>query len=141
MKTIIDTAIDAGKFTTFLAALKAASLMDTLRTPGPYTIFAPTDAAFARLAPGTLKSLLKDVRRLKVMLTLHIVSGTFSMRSFTPGDVKTVEGRSLLFASQGHVTSINGALFEQADISCSNGFIHAIDTVILTIGGNLPAVA
>jgi len=141
MKTIIDTAIEAGTFTTFLAALKAASLMDTLRTPGPYTIFAPTDAAFNRLSPATLKALLKDIRRLKVILTLHVVSGTFAARSFTPGDVKTVEGRSLVFASKGHVMSINGAIFEQPDIACSNGIIHAIDTVILTVAGSLPAVA
>ena len=78
---------------------------------------------------------------MKITLTLHIVSGTFSARSFAPGEVRTVEGRSLLFASTGSIMSINGARFEQADIACSNGLIHAIDAVILTVGGSLPAVA
>ena len=141
MKTIIDTALAAGKFTTLLGALKAASLMDTLRAPGPYTIFAPTDSAFGRLSPGALKSLLKDTRRLKTVLTLHIVSGTFVARSFMPGDVKTVEGHSVLFAIDGEALSVNGARFEQADIIASNGVIHAIDAVLMPASGPLPAVA
>ncbi len=141
MKTIIDTAIASGKFTTLLSALKTASLLDTLRAPGPYTIFAPTDAAFARMSPGALRSLLKDVRRLKTVLTLHILSGTFTARSFMPGDVKTVEGHSVLFANTGRVMSVNGANFEQADIIASNGVIHAIDAVIMPATGPLPAVA
>ena len=141
MKTIVDTAIANGKFTRLLAALKAASLLDTLRAPGPYTIFAPTDAAFGRLTPGALRALMKDTRRLKTVLTLHIVSGTYVARNLMPGDVRTVEGHSILYATDGLVMSVSGATIEQADIVASNGVIHAIDAVIMPGSGSLPAVA
>lgn len=141
MKTIIDTATAAGNFTLLLAALKVASLTDTLRAPGPYTIFAPTDAAFGRLSAGTHKALLKDIRRLKTVLTLHIVSGTFPSRHLTPGDVKTVEGHCVLFASDGTELSVNGARLVQPDILASNGVIHGIDAVLLRLPGPLVAVA
>lgn len=141
MKTIVDTAIANGKFTHLLAALKAASLLDTLRAPGPYTIFAPTDAAFGRLTPGALRALMKDTRRLKTVLTLHIVSGTYVARNLMPGEVRTVEGHSILYATDGLVMSVSGATIEQADIVASNGVIHAIDAVIMPGSGSLPAVA
>jgi uncharacterized surface protein with fasciclin (FAS1) repeats len=141
MKTIIDTAISASKFTTLLAALKAASLTDTLRTPGPYTIFAPTDEAFKRLAPGTVEALLKDIRRLKTVLTYHIVSGMLAAKDIKSGAVKTVEGMSLVATVKGSEISVNGAKVVQADIGASNGIIHAIDAVIMSKTAPLAAVA
>ncbi len=141
MKTIIDTAVQAGNFTMLLAALKAASLTDTMRAPGPYTIFAPTDAAFQRLSPGALKALMKDIRRLKTVLTLHVVSGTFLSKDFLPGDVKTVEGHSVLFARNGSQMSVSGANLVQPDILTSNGVIHAIDALIMPAPPVVAAVA
>src|ERR1700674_908595 len=131
MKTIIDTAADAGKFTTLLSALKAASLTDMLRTPGPYTIFAPTDEAFKRLAPGALGLLLNDTKKLKTILAYHVVSGTLAAKDVKPGDIKTVEGTALFAVRQRTELSVNGAKVVQADIGASNGVIHAIDAVIM----------
>jgi uncharacterized surface protein with fasciclin (FAS1) repeats len=141
MKTIIDTAADAHKFTTFLSALQAASLANTLRTPGPYTVFAPTDEAFKRLPAGTLNALLKDTRKLKSVLTYHVVSGTIAAKDLKAGDIKTIEGTSLAAFRQGNEVSVNGAKIVQADIAASNGVIHAIDTVIMPKSAPLAAVA
>jgi len=91
MKTIIDTATDAGRFTTLLNALKAAALTETLRGAGPYTVFAPTDEAFKQLAPGVLNALLKDTKKLKAILTYHVVPGTVAAYNMKAGDIKTLE--------------------------------------------------
>ena len=138
MKTIIDTATDAGKFTTLLNALKAAALTETLRGPGPYTVFAPTDEAFKQLAPGALNALLKDTKKLKAILTYHIVSGTVAANDVKAGDIKTLEGTPLLAARDGDKVTVNGAKVVQADIAASNGVIHAIDAVIMPKGGCWP---
>jgi uncharacterized surface protein with fasciclin (FAS1) repeats len=140
MKTIIDTAADAGTFTTLLNALKAASLTDMLRTPGPYTIFAPTDEAFKRLAPGALDMLLNDTKKLKTILAYHVVSGTLAAKDVKPGDIKTVEGTALFAVRQRTELSVNGAKVVQADIGASNGVIHAIDAVIMLKSTPLAAV-
>jgi uncharacterized surface protein with fasciclin (FAS1) repeats len=141
MKTIIDTAVEAGQFTTLLAALKAASLKDTLRTPGPYTLFAPTDEAFARLPPGVLDGLFKNVKKLQTLLTYHVISGTLAASDIRAGDIRTVAGTSLLASLQGSDLTVNGARVVQADIIASNGVIHAIDAVILSKSAPLAAVA
>ena len=141
MKTIIDTATDAGKFTTLLNALKAAALTDTLRGAGPYTVFAPTDEAFKQLAPGALNALLKDTRKLKAVLNYHIVSGTVASNDVKSGDIKTLEGTPLLAALVDGKVTVNGAKVVQADIDASNGVIHAIDAVILPKGVMLAAAA
>lgn len=141
MKTIIDTAVGAGNFTTLLGALKAGSFIDTLRTPGPYTIFAPTDDAFKRLAPGALASLLKDIRRLKTVLTYHVLSGTVAYADIKAGSIRTVEGSSLIIARDGTTLTVNGARIVQPDIFTSNGVIHAIDTVFMQKSAPLAAVA
>jgi uncharacterized surface protein with fasciclin (FAS1) repeats len=140
MKTIIDMAADVGKFTTLLSALKAASLTDMLRTPGPYTIFAPTDEAFKRLAPGALDMLLNDTKKLKTILAYHVVSGTLAAKDVKPGDIKTVEGTALFAVRQRTELSVNGAKVVQADIGASNGVIHAIDAVIMLKSTRLAAV-
>jgi uncharacterized surface protein with fasciclin (FAS1) repeats len=131
MKTIIDTAVASGNFTALLGALKAACFVDTLRTPGPYTMFAPTDEAFARLSPAVLKGLLKNTRKLKTILTYHVVSGTVAAKNLVAGELRTVEGSSLLVARDNAEISINGARIAQADIFTSNGVIHAIDALLI----------
>jgi uncharacterized surface protein with fasciclin (FAS1) repeats len=141
MKTIIDTATEAGQFTLLLNALKIGSLKDTLRAPGPYTLFAPTDAAFGRLAPGALAALLKDVRRLKVVLTQHIVSGTLLASNILPGGLKTVEGSSVTVSLEGSEIWVGGAKIVQPDIITSNGAMHAIDGIIGLKATSLAAVA
>ena len=141
MKTIIDTATDAGKFTTLLNALKAAALTETLRGAGPYTVFAPTDEAFKQLAPGVLNALLKDTRKLKAILTYHVVPGTVAAYNMKAGDIKTLEGTPLLAALVDGKVTVNGAKVLQADIEASNGVIHAIDAVIMPKGVMLAAAA
>ena len=141
MKTIIDTATDAGKFTTLLNALKAASLTEMLRGAGPYTIFAPTDEAFKNLAPGALNALLKDTKKLKAVLTYHVVSGRVAAKDVKAGDIKTLEGTPLMATLDGAKVTVNDAKIVQADIAASNGVIHAIDMVIIPKGTVLAAAA
>jgi len=141
MKTIIDTITAAGNFKTLLSVLKVASFVDTLRTPGPYTLFAPTDEAFERLAPGQFKLLLKDIRRLKTVVTYHVVSGTVALKNVKPGELRTVEGNSLLAEVSGSQVTMNGAKIVQADIVASNGLIHGIDALLLPKSLRLAAVA
>jgi uncharacterized surface protein with fasciclin (FAS1) repeats len=139
MKTIIDTATDAGKFTTLLNALKAASLTETLRGAGPYTVFAPTDQAFKNLAPGALNALLKDTKKLKAVLTYHVVPGRVAAKDVKAGDIKTLEGTPLMATLDGAKVTVNDAKVVQADIAASNGVIHAIDMVIVPKGTMLAA--
>ena len=134
MKTIIDTATDAGKFTTLLNALKAAALTETLQSTGPYTVFAPTDEAFKQLGRGALNALLKDTRKLKAVLNYHVVPGTVAVNDVKAGNIKTLEGTSLLAALVDGKVTVNGAKVVQADIDASNGVIHAIDAVIMPKG-------
>jgi uncharacterized surface protein with fasciclin (FAS1) repeats len=141
MKTIIDTAVAAGTFTAFLGALKAASFLDTLRAPGPYTVFMPTDEAFRMLTPAALAAMLKDIRRLKTTVTYHVVSGTVPAKDLKAGDLKTVEGTSLLVDRNGGEITVNGAKIVQADIPVSNGVIHAISAILVPKGAKLTAVA
>ena len=140
MKNIIDTAIDAGKFTTLLSILKAASFCDTLRTTGPYTLFAPTDDAFKALAPGTLDGLLRDPDRLYALLAYHVASEVCTAKDMTSRHIKAVAGTSLAVALRGGDAFVNGIRIEQADIPASNGVIHMIHTV-LTPPGPLAAAS
>jgi uncharacterized surface protein with fasciclin (FAS1) repeats len=127
---IVDTAVAAGTFTTLCAALTAADLIPTLQGPGPFTVFAPTDDAFKKLPAGTVESLLKDKAKLAAILTYHVVSGKVMAKDITPGDVKTVQGTMITLATAGGAT-VNGAHVTTADIDCTNGVIHVIDTVLL----------
>ena len=142
MKTIIDTATDAGKFATLLNAFKAAALTDSMRAQGPYTVFAPTDEAFTQLPAGALNALLKDRKKLRAILEYHMVPGVLGMTDLKSGDVTTVEGAPLVLATQqdGKVT-VNGAKILQADIEASNGVIHAVNAVLLPKGTMLAAAA
>lgn len=127
---IVDTAIKAGNFKTLVAAVQAAGLVDTLKGAGPFTVFAPTDEAFAKIPKATLDGLLKDKAALSKILTYHVVSGKVMAKDVKPGMVKTVQGSDITLATAGGVT-VNGAKVVAADVAASNGVIHAIDTVIM----------
>lgn len=127
---IVDTAIKAGNFKTLVAAVQAAGLVDTLKGPGPFTVFAPTDEAFAKIPKATLDGLLKDKAALAKILTYHVVAGKVMAKDVKAGMVKTVQGSDLTLATSGGVT-VNGAKVVAADVAADNGVIHAIDTVIM----------
>jgi uncharacterized surface protein with fasciclin (FAS1) repeats len=132
MANIVDTAVGAGSFTTLVAAVQAAGLDGTLASGGPFTVFAPTDEAFAKLPAGTVEGLLADKDKLTAVLTYHVVSGKV-MAADVVGltEAPTVQGQNInIDASNGGVR-INDASVVQADIECDNGVIHVIDSVIL----------
>ena len=127
---IVDTAVKAGNFKTLVAAVQAAGLVDTLKGPGPFTVFAPTDEAFAKIPKATLDGLLKDKAALTKILTYHVVAGKVAAKDVKPGMLKTVQGSDITLATAGGVT-VNGAKVVAADVAADNGVIHAIDTVIM----------
>jgi uncharacterized surface protein with fasciclin (FAS1) repeats len=155
MKNIVETAIDAGSFTTLVSAVKAAGLVDTLSGPGPFTLFAPNDDSFAELPAGTVDELLKDKDRLTAVLTYHVVPGKYMaadvMKMTT---AKTVQGATLTIATKTAIVeedvvvieddvaveeddiavfdelTVDDAMVIQADIECTNGVIHVIDSVL-----------
>ena len=131
---IIDTAAGAGSFKTLGAALKAADLESTLRGAGPFTVFAPTDEAFAKLPAGTVESLLKpeNKEKLKAILTYHVVSGNVgSAAAMKLTNAKTVSGKELKLDASSGSLHVGKATVTKADIASSNGVIHVIDTVLL----------
>jgi transforming growth factor-beta-induced protein len=132
-KDIVDTAVAAGQFTTLAKALQAAGLVDALKGPGPFTVFAPTDAAFAKLPAGTLATLLKTPKgELTRILTYHVVPGTVMAADITNGmTAKTLEGSTLKFTIKNGNVYVNGAQVTTADVPASNGVIHVIDGVLI----------
>ena len=128
---IVETAISAGQFKTLVTALQEANLVDTLKGDGPFTVFAPTDAAFAKLPAGALDALVKDKDKLAAVLTYHVVPGKVMAAQVQPGKVKTVQGESLNVSTQGGSVMVDNAKVVKTDIGASNGVIHVIDTVIL----------
>ena len=131
---ILDTAAAAGQFQTLMAAVKAAGLVDTLKGPGPFTVFAPTDEAFAKLPAGTVESLLKpeNKARLESILAYHVVPGKVMSQELVKLDsTKTVEGGSIAIRTINGGVMVDKARVMQADIAASNGVIHVIDTVIM----------
>ena len=131
---IVDTAVAAGSFTTLATALQAAGLVDTLKGDGPFTVFAPTDAAFAKLPAGTLDALLADPARLQAVLTYHVVPGRVTAADVaTLSSATTVQGDPIAIDTSMGVR-VNDAHVTQADVMASNGVIHVIDTVLLPPG-------
>ncbi len=131
---IVDTAVSAGSFKTLIAAVKAAGLESTLRGTGPFTVFAPTDEAFAKLPAGTVDSLLKpeNKEKLKAILTYHVVSGNVgSAAAMKLTTAKTVSGKDLKLDASSGSLHVGKATVTKADIAASNGVIHVIDTVLL----------
>jgi uncharacterized surface protein with fasciclin (FAS1) repeats len=131
MADIVDTAVNAGSFNTLVAAVKAAGLVETLKSPGPFTVFAPTDEAFAKLPEGTVDSLLKDIPQLTKILTYHVVSGKVLSSDVVKLDkATTVQGSDVkIDASSG--VKVNDATVVTPDIEADNGVIHVIDSVLL----------
>jgi uncharacterized surface protein with fasciclin (FAS1) repeats len=127
---IVDVAVKAGSFNTLVAAVKAAGLVDTLKGTGPFTVFAPTDEAFAKIPKATLDGLLKDKAALSKILTYHVVSGKVMAADVKPGKVKTVNGQELTVKTDGGVM-VDSAKVTATDVVASNGVIHVIDTVML----------
>jgi len=131
MKTIVQTAVDAGNFKTLVAAVTAAELVDTLNGAGPFTVFAPNDDAFAKLPAGTVEDLLKDKDGLTKILTYHVVPGKVMAKDVsTMKSAKTVQGEEVTIDASNGVM-VNNAKVIKADIECSNGVIHVIDTVLM----------
>ena len=131
MKTIVQTAVDAGIFKTLVTAVQTAGLVETLNGKGPFTVFAPTDEAFSKLPKGTVEGLLKDKDALTKILTYHVVSGKVMAQDVMGmKTAKTVQGGMLSIDSMDGVM-VNNAKVIKADIECSNGVIHVIDTVLI----------
>jgi len=127
---IVDTAVSAGQFKTLAVALTEAGLIDTLKGPGPFTVFAPTDAAFAKIPKADLDALLKDKAKLTAVLTYHVVPGAVMSKDVKAGMVKTVQGSNLNVTTDGGVM-VNNAKVTGVDIVADNGVIHVIDTVVM----------
>lgn len=131
MADIVDVAVSNGSFKTLVAAVQAAGLVETLKGKGPFTLFAPSDDAFAKLPKGTVEGLLKDLPKLKSILTYHVVAGKVSAADVMKmTSAKTVQGQMVSIQTNGGV-KINGAKVVTADVQADNGIIHVIDTVIL----------
>ena len=131
MKNIVETAQAAGSFKTLLAAAEAAGLVDTLTSTGPFTIFAPTDDAFAKLPKGTVESLLKDKAKLTQILTYHVVAGKVMAKDvLNLKKAKTVQGQELTINTSSGV-KVDNANVVKTDIETSNGVIHVIDSVMI----------
>jgi uncharacterized surface protein with fasciclin (FAS1) repeats len=132
---IVETASSSGSFTTLVAAVKAAGLVNTLKGPGPFTVFAPTDEAFKKLPPGTVKNLLKPENKAQLakVLTYHVVPGkvTFGDLKGKRTRAKTVEGSAVAIDARGGGVKVDKARVRKADVNASNGVIHVIDTVIM----------
>ncbi len=129
-KDIVDTAVGAGTFKTLAAALTAAGLIDTLKGKGPFTVFAPTDEAFAKIPKAQLDALLADKAKLTAVLTYHVVPGKVMAKDVKAGKVKSVQGSDLSIGTAGGVT-VDGAKVTATDIVADNGVIHVIDSVVL----------
>jgi uncharacterized surface protein with fasciclin (FAS1) repeats len=129
-KDIVDTAVANGNFKTLAAALTAAGLIDTLKGPGPFTVFAPTDAAFAKIPKADLDALLKDKAKLTAILTYHVVPGKVMAKDVKAGKVKTVQGSELTVTTMGGVM-VDNAKVTATDVAADNGVIHVIDTVVM----------
>jgi uncharacterized surface protein with fasciclin (FAS1) repeats len=133
-KDIVDTAVDAGSFSTLVAAVQAAGLVDALKADGPLTVFAPTDEAFAKLPEGTVASLLEpeNIDQLRAILTYHVVSGQVMAASVTDGlTAASLNGKTLTFAVNENGARVGDANIVATDVATSNGVIHVIDTVLI----------
>ena len=129
-KDIVDTAVSAGSFKTLVTAVQAAGLVDTLKGPGPFTVFAPTDEAFAKIPKADLDALLADKKKLAAVLTYHVVPGKVMAADVKAGKVKTVQGSEITVSTAGGV-KVDNAKVVSTDVAASNGVIHVIDSVIM----------
>ncbi len=131
-KSIVETAVSAGQFNTLVTAVKAADLVEVLSGPGPFTVFAPTDDAFAKLPEGTVEALLQNKEQLKAVLTYHVVAGKVMASDVVNlKSAATVNGQQVTIKVKGGTVMVDNAKVVMTDIECTNGVIHVIDTVIL----------
>lgn len=130
-KDIVDTAVSAGSFNTLVTAVQAAGLVETLKGKGPFTVFAPTDEAFAKIPKADLDALLKDKAKLTAVLTYHVVPGKVMAADVKPGQVTTVQGQALRVSADGGKVLVNDANVVKTDVVADNGVIHVIDRVVL----------
>jgi uncharacterized surface protein with fasciclin (FAS1) repeats len=128
---IVETATTGTTFKTFLTAIKASGMTDTLKHDGPYTVFAPSDEAFAKLPPGTMEALIKDRKKLAQLLAHHIVPGKILVAQIKPGKVEALDGEALTLASDNGKVTVDEANVTQSDVQADNGVIHEVDTVIM----------
>ncbi len=128
---IVDTAVSAGSFNTLVTAVKAAGLVDTLKGEGPFTVFAPTDEAFAKIPKAQLDALLADKQKLAAVLTYHVVPGSVMAKDVKAGTAPTANGKPLNISTTGGKVRVNQAKVVKTDIVASNGVIHVVDSVIL----------
>jgi uncharacterized surface protein with fasciclin (FAS1) repeats len=132
LKDIVDTAIEAGNFSTLVTAVQAAGLVDALKQPGPFTVFAPTDDAFAQLPAGTLDALLQDIPTLQSILLYHVAAGNFPAQTVLGlSTLEMLSGQFATISVQDGNAMIDNAMIVQTDILCTNGVIHVIDAVII----------
>jgi uncharacterized surface protein with fasciclin (FAS1) repeats len=130
-KNIVDTAIAAGDFTTFMSAVKTAGLTETLTGKGPFTVFAPADEAFRKLPAGALDALIRDTAKLKAVLSYHVVKGHFLLKDVKSGETTTLQGSALTASVSPSGVEVNGVRVKRADAVATNGVIHMIDVVIM----------
>jgi uncharacterized surface protein with fasciclin (FAS1) repeats len=130
-KNIVDTAAASPDFSTLAKLIGDAGLADTLKGPGPFTVFAPTNAAFAKVPAKTMSELAADKERLRAVLTYHVVPGNVMSSEVKPGNVKTVQGANVAVSRAGTFVTVEDAVVTKADIKATNGVIHAIDTVLI----------
>ena len=128
---IVDTAISAGSFKTLVKAVQEAGLVDVLKADGPFTVFAPTDAAFAKLPAGALEALLKDKQKLRAVLTYHVVPAKVMAAQVKSGEAKTVQGKSIMIKAGASGVTVDSAKVIKTDVIADNGVIHVIDSVIM----------
>jgi uncharacterized surface protein with fasciclin (FAS1) repeats len=140
-KNIVDTMIEAGRFTTLTAAIETAGLSAELAGKGPFTVFAPTDEAFKKLPSGAYDRLLRDAGKLKAVLSYHVVAGHLTARDMKSGEMATLQGTSLMAVVSSSDVRVNEARVSKADAVATNGVVHAIDAVILPKSWQLLAAA
>ncbi len=130
-KDLVDTAVGAGQFKTLTAALQAAGLTDTLKSAGPFTVFAPTDAAFAKIPKAELDALMADKEKLAAVLKYHVVPGKLMSKDARAGEMVTAQGQAVTLSMAANGLQVNDSRVVQADVDADNGVIHVVDTVIL----------
>ena len=131
-KDIVDTAVAAGNFKTLATLLGDAGLVEIMKSPGPFTVFAPTDEAFAKVPKATLDALAADKAKLKAVLTYHVLTSKWTSDDFRlVKSTGTVQGQSVSFGTAGGALTVNGTRIVKADIDCANGVIHVIDAVLM----------
>jgi uncharacterized surface protein with fasciclin (FAS1) repeats len=128
---LVETASSSGEIKTFVAALKTAGVADSLKSDGPYTVFAPADSAFDKLPPDTKNELMKDKKKLAEVLAYHVIRGKVLVADVKPGKVETIQGTPITIKSDNGKVTVDEANVTQSDVTADNGVIHVIDTVVI----------